>query len=175
MRAVRPPEYGPTGATTWVHLPTDDVSPPVPPSATYRNPSGPKVSPRGLFRPVAKTLDWGREWCEGRAATDAGSVSARSESTAAITILALFIISPFSGDGFIGWQREFNTTAIFGLKNLSEMVVSALCLPTQSALISLGDISRSENVVFRYCQFSILSSLENIAGLNIPYISTLRL
>src|SRR6267143_2047970 len=126
MRAVRPPEYGPTGATTWVHLPTDDVSPPVPPSATYRNPSGPKVSPRGLFRPVAKTRDWGRGWCEGRAATDAGSVSARSESTAAITILALFIISPFSGDGFIGWQREFNTTAIFGLKNLSGMVASAL-------------------------------------------------
>ena len=56
IRAVNPPVYGPTGLGTCgqsagVVLPL----PPVPPSATYRLPSGPKVSPRGLFSPLAKT------------------------------------------------------------------------------------------------------------------------
>src|SRR3989442_12315008 len=62
MRAVKPPVYGPTGGMTCgVHLPTDDVSPPVPPSATERNPSGPKARPRALLRPVAKTVVGARD------------------------------------------------------------------------------------------------------------------
>src|SRR2546423_13185007 len=56
MWAVRPLVYGPTGATTCVHWPTVVVAPPRPPSATYRLPSGPKVRPRGLSKPVAKTV-----------------------------------------------------------------------------------------------------------------------
>ncbi|OLE69648.1 hypothetical protein AUF78_10185 [archaeon 13_1_20CM_2_51_12] len=38
--------------------------------------------------------------------------------------------------------------------------------------ISSRDISRSENLMFRNFPISIISSLENIAGWNIPYIST---
>src|SRR5437868_1567238 len=56
MWAVRPLVYGPTGATTCVHWPTVVVAPPRPPSATYRLPSGPKVRPRGLSKPLAKTV-----------------------------------------------------------------------------------------------------------------------
>jgi len=37
-------------------MPTVEVVPPIPPSATYKFPSGPNFNPRGLFRPVAKTL-----------------------------------------------------------------------------------------------------------------------
>lgn len=33
------------------------------------------------------------------------------------------------------------------------------------------DVLSSENVILRYCLVSIISSLENIAGLNIPYIA----
>src|SRR5713101_4730300 len=33
-----------------------EIAPPIPPSATYRFPSGPNFSPRGLFNPPAK-------WC----------------------------------------------------------------------------------------------------------------
>src|SRR6185437_11658636 len=38
-----------------VHCPTVESAPPRPPSATYRLPSGPNASPRGLLKPVAKT------------------------------------------------------------------------------------------------------------------------
>src|SRR5207245_206280 len=34
-------------------MPTVEVVPPIPPSATYKFPSGPNFNPRGLFRPVA--------------------------------------------------------------------------------------------------------------------------
>src|SRR6267154_5656025 len=43
IRPVNPPVYGPTSGT-WVHSPTVDSVPPVPPSATYRLPSGPNFS-----------------------------------------------------------------------------------------------------------------------------------
>src|SRR5262245_46394107 len=56
MREVKPPLYGPTGGSTWVHCESVVMAvPPLPPSATYRLPSGPNVSPRGLLKPVAKT------------------------------------------------------------------------------------------------------------------------
>src|SRR4051794_27343015 len=47
--------YGPTGGTTCSQAPSLEFNPPVPPSATYRDPSGPNFRPRGLFKPVAKT------------------------------------------------------------------------------------------------------------------------
>lgn len=49
------PLYGPTGGITWAHL-TEELVPPIPPSATYKYPSGPNFKPRGLLNPVAKTL-----------------------------------------------------------------------------------------------------------------------
>src|SRR5438552_14725121 len=49
------PVYGPTSGITCVQLPAVELVPPTPPSATYNEPSGPNFSPRGLFRPVAKT------------------------------------------------------------------------------------------------------------------------
>src|SRR6266851_9780692 len=55
IRAVNPPVYGQTGEITWSHNPTLDKVPPAPPSATYRFPSGPNFSPRGLFSPSANT------------------------------------------------------------------------------------------------------------------------
>jgi hypothetical protein len=48
------------GGGTWVHRPSVEAVPPVPPSATYRAPSGPKASPRGLFSPEATTVTVGR-------------------------------------------------------------------------------------------------------------------
>src|SRR5450432_1307436 len=50
------PNSGPTGKLTCGHCPTVEIVPPTPPSATYRFPSGPNLSPRGLLRPVANTL-----------------------------------------------------------------------------------------------------------------------
>jgi hypothetical protein len=56
MRDVKPPLYGPT-SDTWVHSADVVVRlPPRPPSATYRSPSGPNASPRGLFNPDANTV-----------------------------------------------------------------------------------------------------------------------
>jgi len=55
MLAVKPDLYGPIGGITCSHKPTVESDPPSPPSATYRFPSGPNLSPRGLFNPVAKT------------------------------------------------------------------------------------------------------------------------
>src|SRR5262245_1108058 len=49
------PVYGPIGGSTWSHWPTVESVPPRPPSATYRFPSGPHSSPRGLLNPVANT------------------------------------------------------------------------------------------------------------------------
>src|SRR5713226_6169733 len=56
MLDVKPPLYGPTGGMTWVQEPTVEVLPPRPPSARYRLPSGPNVSPLGLLRPRANTV-----------------------------------------------------------------------------------------------------------------------
>src|SRR4029453_12232147 len=51
------PEYGPTGGlTTQSGSSGGGLAPPTPPSATYRLPSGPNLSPRGLLSPSAKTL-----------------------------------------------------------------------------------------------------------------------
>ncbi len=52
------PVYGAAAPDAWVHVPTVEWEPPRPPSATYRSPSGPNVRPRGLLKPVAKTLTW---------------------------------------------------------------------------------------------------------------------
>jgi hypothetical protein len=49
------PVYGAAAPDTCVHCPTVEFEPPRPPSATYRFPSGPNVSPRGLLKPAAKT------------------------------------------------------------------------------------------------------------------------
>src|SRR6476469_8106719 len=50
------PVYGAAPPDACRHLPTVECDPPSPPSATYRSPFGPKTSPRGLLKPVAKTL-----------------------------------------------------------------------------------------------------------------------
>src|SRR5580693_6275614 len=72
IREMRPPSarlcvlpvYGAAAPCACGHLPTVECEPPRPPSATYRAPSGPKVSPRGLFRPAAKTDTVARRaWC----------------------------------------------------------------------------------------------------------------
>ena len=48
------PVQGAAAPAACGHKPTVEWVPPRPPSATYRFPSGPKVSPRGLLSPVAK-------------------------------------------------------------------------------------------------------------------------
>jgi hypothetical protein len=53
------PVHGAAAPDAWVHWPTVELVPPSPPSATYRSPSGPKVSPRGLSNPVAKVVTTG--------------------------------------------------------------------------------------------------------------------
>src|SRR6185437_11427969 len=50
------PVYGAAAPDACRHFPTVECDPPRPPSATYRSPFGPKTSPRGLLKPVAKTL-----------------------------------------------------------------------------------------------------------------------
>src|SRR6185503_8933968 len=57
------------------HWPTVEFEPPSPPSATYRSKCGPKVSPRGLLNPVAKT--------DVVAARGAADVSTRADAGAA--------------------------------------------------------------------------------------------
>jgi hypothetical protein len=57
------PVYGAAAPDAWVHRPTVESVPPRPPSATYRSPSGPKVSPRGLLNPVAKVETTGGGGC----------------------------------------------------------------------------------------------------------------
>src|SRR6185437_1233484 len=50
------PVYGAAPPDACLHLPTVEWDPPRPPSATYRSPLGPNTRPRGLLKPVAKTL-----------------------------------------------------------------------------------------------------------------------
>src|ERR1700724_598455 len=57
IRAVKSPVYGPGpagGPAACWQSPTVEREPPAPPSATYRFPSGPNFSPRGVLKPVAK-------------------------------------------------------------------------------------------------------------------------
>src|SRR5215471_20642448 len=80
MRDVKPPLYGPTGAGTWRQ--SADVVirlPPRPPSATYRSPSGPNASPRGLFKPVANTVTF----ADNDAAAGAAAAGTAASGTAA--------------------------------------------------------------------------------------------
>ncbi|MGN6682158.1 MAG: hypothetical protein ACTHKL_30710, partial [Streptosporangiaceae bacterium] len=55
LRLLVLPVYGAAAPATWRQMPTVEWWPPSPPSATYSWPSGPNVSPRGLFSPLAKT------------------------------------------------------------------------------------------------------------------------
>ena len=70
------PVYGPTPAA-WAHCPTVELVPPVPPSARYRSPSGPNLSPRGLFRPVANVSTVAGAVHRGEAALDPGDPQRR--------------------------------------------------------------------------------------------------
>ena len=81
MLAVKPPEYGPIGAGTCSQSAcVVCIVPPVPPSATYRLPSGPNVSPRGLSSPVAITVP-----LEPAATPGAASTAATRPATIART------------------------------------------------------------------------------------------
>jgi hypothetical protein len=74
-----------------------DELPPVPPSATYSTPSGPKASPRGLFSPDATTVifDSVRACAEAEAVTRHIAVIA----TAAVKQAGPFRILPPSRPG----------------------------------------------------------------------------
>src|SRR6478672_9179748 len=93
------PVYGPIGGSTCAHWPTVESVPPRPPSATYRFPSPPHSSPRGLLNPVAKTETVvGREffaslWPLTRAwAVAARTVrAARSETHSMSRLISLFL------------------------------------------------------------------------------------
>jgi hypothetical protein len=87
MLELNPPVYGPADGT-WGHSPTvDSVFVAGPPSATYKLPSGPNASPRGLFNPDANTVTF----ADGGAAPATGAVistAAASRNATAIRGLA---------------------------------------------------------------------------------------
>src|SRR6516165_1398528 len=81
------------GAGTWAHWPAVDAVPPVPPSATYRAPSRPKASPRGLFSPEATTVTPGRvgAWAwAGAGMRDAAMTAAAARQTLHVRISSAF-------------------------------------------------------------------------------------
>src|SRR5262245_46571906 len=80
------PVYGPTGGiTTQSGSAGGGFAPPIPPSATYRLPSGPNSSPRGLLRPSAKTVTVACVTAE-RGFANAAGADPRASATAQIHI-----------------------------------------------------------------------------------------
>jgi hypothetical protein len=107
------PVYGAAAPDTCRHLPTVECDPPRPPSATYRSPRGPNVSPRGLLKPVAKTLTCAAcvpapvDWPVADAAWPPARSPAATATVAAVRVVRFIgLCLPHGGDGHVDLRHH---------------------------------------------------------------------